>query len=157
MVHKCTSSFVKLLPCPGSGMALGSDDEGSLGPGLTKPSTPLSKEIDCIDLDSDWDSLQGHVALSETFLIKWINRSTFPYPVDTVTPIPYITQTDGDAQWSRTWGVGYFGVNFFFAFFLLVWTPFIYMGWEKMFRVHKITDYVVKIGCFRGLWGHFTL
>ena len=47
------------------------------------------------------------------------------------------------AQWSRTWGVGYFGVNFFFAFFLLVWTPFIYMGWEKMFRVHKITDYVV--------------
>ena len=55
------------------------------------------------------------------------------------------------AQWSRTWGVGYFGVNFFFTFFLLVWTPFIYMVWEKMFRVHKITDYVVKIGCFRGL------
>ena len=37
--------------CPGLGMALGSDDEGSLGP--VKPSTPLSKEIDCIDLDSD--------------------------------------------------------------------------------------------------------
>ena len=46
-------------------------------------------------------------------------------------------------QWSRTWGVGYFGVKFFFAFFLLVWTLFIYMGWKKMFRVHKITDYVV--------------
>ena len=55
------------------------------------------------------------------------------------------------AQWSRTWGVGYFGVNFLFAFFLLVWTLFIYMGWKKMFIVHKITDYVVKIGCFRGL------
>ena len=55
------------------------------------------------------------------------------------------------AQWSRTWGVGYFGVNFFLHFFYLFWTPFIYMGWKKMFRVHKITDYVVKIGCFIGL------
>ena len=34
-------------------MTLGSDDEGSLGLGMAKPSTPISKEIDCIDLDSD--------------------------------------------------------------------------------------------------------
>ena len=35
-------------------MALGSEDEGGLSPSLVKPSTPLVKEIDCIDLDSDW-------------------------------------------------------------------------------------------------------
>ena len=39
--------------CLGSGMALGSEDEGGLSPSLVKPSTPLVKEIDCIDLDSD--------------------------------------------------------------------------------------------------------
>ena len=39
--------------CPGSGMALGSEDEGGSSPSLVKPSTPLVKEIDCIDLDSD--------------------------------------------------------------------------------------------------------
>ena len=47
------------LFCPGSGMALGSDDEG--GPTPMKPSTPLPKEIDCIDLDSDWYIRLGYL------------------------------------------------------------------------------------------------
>ena len=58
------------------------------------------------------------------------------------------------AQWSRMWGVGLFGQNFWNAIFWFPWPPQVWKGLEKLILRHLS---VRKLRKFFINWGHMSI